>query len=150
MEINAQKQKVVSKTSNSHLKRSSKLSKTRDKHLARLQDMDPRHLIKLKLQSTTCRKFLISLESSMCKTTLSSKPMNKDQINKAKQSTLLEVELEVDPRDITKQMKVSKNTKRQIQRLYLPTTQGMVEKNRRGIVRDTDRTSLICSNKNPI
>ena len=71
------------------------------------------------------------------------KPMNKGQINKAKQSNLLEVELEVAPRDNTKQMKVSKNTKIQIQRLYLPTIQGRLEKNRREIVRDMGRTSLV-------
>ena len=71
------------------------------------------------------------------------KPMNKGLINKAKQSNLLEVELEVALRDNTKQMKVSKNTKIQIQRLYLPTIQGRLEKNRRGIVRDMGRTSLV-------
>ena len=69
--------------------------------------------------------------------------MNKGQINKAKQSNLLEAELEVALRDNTKQMKVSKNTKIQIQRLYLPTIQGRLEKNRRGIVRDMGRTSLV-------
>lgn len=75
--------------------------------------------------------------------------MNKGQINKAKQSNLLEAELEVALRDSTKQMKVSKNTKIQIQRLYLPTIQGRLEKNRREIVRDMGRTSLVLNNKNP-
>ena len=142
-QVNAHRQKVASKTSRYRLRRSSKLSKTRDKHLLGRQDMVSRLLIEPKQRSTTYRKFLIFLEDSMHKIILNFKPMNKGQINKAKQSNLLEVELGVALRDNTKQMKVSKNTKIQIQRLYQPTIRGKLEKNRRKIVRGTGRTSSI-------
>ena len=100
-QVNAHRQKAVSRISGYLLRKSSKLSKTRDRHLVVRQDMVSRHLIEPKPRSTTCQEFLISLKDSMHKIILIFKPMNKGQINKAKQSNLLEVGLEVALRDNT-------------------------------------------------
>ena len=142
-QVNAQRQKVALRTYRYRRRKSSKLSKTRDRRPVGRQNMVARHLIEPKPRSTTCQKFLITLENSLHKIILIFRPMEEGQNNKAKQSNLSEVELEVALRGNTKQMKVSKNTKIQIQRRYLPTIQGRLEKSRREIVRDKGRTSSI-------